>query len=119
MVTRLAAELRTLGPANFLYADGDALFAHGHRRRDGTEEIRPPGLHFLCRRCSARSDGVPVPGVSMSQEHEQEVALVASVPLTTERWEALAEGEVIVLREGRVVLRSPPPRDGVRAVSAQ
>lgn len=29
VVDGLAAELRELGPANFLYGDGDALFAHG------------------------------------------------------------------------------------------
>ncbi len=27
-----AADLRDLGPANFLYADGDVLFAHSHKR---------------------------------------------------------------------------------------
>lgn len=36
----------------------------------------------------------------------QQVALVASVPLTAEAWRPLAEGEVIVLREGRVILSS-------------
>ena len=104
-VTTFAAELRTLGPANFLYADGDALFAHGHRRRDDTGEIRPPGLHVLCRRCTARSDGVQVPGLRLEHEHEQQVALVASVPLTKEPWVALGEGEIAVLREGRLAGR--------------
>jgi glutamine amidotransferase len=106
VVEGFAAELRLLGPANFIYADGDAIFVHGHRRRDETGRIRPPGLHVLCRRCSERSETGPVPGVSMAADHAQEVALVASVPLTSESWEALAEGEVLVLREGRVVLRT-------------
>ena len=30
-----AADLRAIEPANFLYADGDALFAHGHKRLQG------------------------------------------------------------------------------------
>ncbi len=90
VIADFARELRELGPANFLYADGDALFAHGHRRRDDTGEIRPPGLHLLCRRCTATADGV-------------DVALVASVPLTDEPWRPLAEGELVVLRQGKVV----------------
>ena len=100
-----AASLRALGPANFLYTDGDALFAHGHRRRDDAGEIRPPGLHVLCRSCSAAVDGVPLAGVSVAHDEEQQVALVASVPLSGEPWEALAEGELVVIREGRVVRR--------------
>lgn len=105
VVARFAARLRTLGPANFLYTDGDAIFAHGHRRRDDTGEIRPPGLHVLCRRCSAHDDGPPLAGISLEPDHEQEVALVASVPLTKEPWEALREGELVVLREGRIAQR--------------
>jgi len=106
VVAHFAAKLRTLGPANFLYADGDAVFAHGHRRRESpSEEMRPPGLHVLCRRCSARDDGLPLTGVEIEPDHEQEVALAASVPLTSEPWEALAEGEIAVLREGRLALR--------------
>lgn len=31
LLAAFAADLRPLGPANFLYADGDALFAHGNR----------------------------------------------------------------------------------------
>jgi glutamine amidotransferase len=106
VVAGFAAKLGTLGPANFLYADGDAVFAHGHRRRDDTTgEMRPPGLHVLCRRCSAREDGLPVPGLSIEPEHEQEVAIATSVPLTKEAWQALREGEIAVLREGRLERR--------------
>jgi predicted glutamine amidotransferase len=105
VVATFASKLRTLGPANFLYADGDAVFAHGHRRRDDTGQIRPPGLHVLCRRCSAREDGLPVPGLSIEPEHEQDVALAASVPLTNEPWEALREGQIAVLRKGRLAQR--------------
>jgi Predicted glutamine amidotransferase len=32
VVAAFAARLRPIGPANFLYADGDVLFAHSHRR---------------------------------------------------------------------------------------
>ena len=101
-----AATMRSLGPANFIYTDGDAVFAHGHRRKDDSGEIRPPGLHFVCRTCKADSDGAALAGVSVGHGAEQQVAVVASVPLSDERWEMIGEGEVVVLREGRVVLRA-------------
>jgi predicted glutamine amidotransferase len=48
LLERFAAELRTMGPANFLYADGDVLFAHGHRRiQRATGKVEPPGLWML------------------------------------------------------------------------
>ena len=102
-----AAELRTLGPANFLYTDGDVVFAHGHRRKHDSGEIRAPGLHVLCRTCTAGADGVPMAGVSIAPDEDQQVALVASVPLSAEGWEALAEGAILVLRDGRVIQREP------------
>jgi glutamine amidotransferase len=42
IIRSVVAEFRELGPANFLYADGDVLFAHGHRRMqpDGTLRLR-------------------------------------------------------------------------------
>lgn len=105
-IVAFSAELRTLGPANFLYTDGDAVFAHGHRRKQNGE-MRPPGLHLLCRSCAAGSENVPLAGVSIDASSRQEIALVASVPLSSERWEPLSEGEVVVLQEGRVVRREP------------
>jgi predicted glutamine amidotransferase len=53
-------ELATLGPANLLYSDGDTLFAHSHRRREG------PGQPFHPRRSAPapaqrRADPGPAP----------------------------------------------------------
>jgi len=104
-VASFAADLRELGPANFIYTDGDAVFAHGHRRMNASGAIEPPGLYLLCRRCSATADGVEIAGISIEHHAEQQVALVASVPLSREGWEALTEGEVVALRDGRLVLR--------------
>jgi glutamine amidotransferase len=101
-LTMFARDLRDLGPANFVYSDGDAVFAHAHRRRNDAGEIRPPGLHLLCRHCAAAEDGVPLAGLSMP-EAPQDIALIASVPLSAEAWTPLAEGTLVVLREGRVV----------------
>ena len=103
IVERFAADLRELGPANFLYCDGDALFAHGHRRHQIDGSIAPPGLWRLGRHCPAggelSADGLRI----VADKGEQEVLLVASVPLTAENWLALGEGEVVVARQGRVV----------------
>lgn len=107
-IVPFAADLRALGPANFLYTDGDAIFAHAHERRAEDGEIKPPGLHVLCRTCDASADGAALHGVEIAHEARQEVALLASVPLSAERWEPLAEGEIVVLREGRIVDRRGP-----------
>ena len=106
VVTAFAEEVRDLGPANFIYTDGDAIFAHGHRRKQLSGAVEPPGLYVLCRTCAAGADGVPLVGVTLGQAEQQHVALFASVPLSEERWEALAEGETVVLRDGRLVARS-------------
>lgn len=89
VTARFAAALRALGPANFLYADGDALFIHGHRRSPGGGRAPvPPGLHVLQRSCAAK----------------QHVLLAASVPLTGEPgWRALGEGELLAVRGGEIV----------------
>ena len=102
VVTQFAAELRELGPANFLYADGDAVFAHGHRRIQASGEIEPPGLYLLCRRCVDEQQGVVGEGVAIEPGF-QEVTLIASVPLSGENWRALAQGEVIAVSAGRVI----------------
>lgn len=101
IVANLAAEMRRLGPANFLYADSDALFAHGHRRTQADGSIAPPGLWHLHRTCAIdraalRDAGVAIDGA----KGPQEIALIASVPLTDERWRPLAEGEIVVARDG-------------------
>lgn len=97
-----AAELRALGPANLLYADGDALFIHGHRRRHA-DGIRPPGLHLLSRTCAGESAQFRADGLVIRSAGPQQALLVASVPLTArEPWRPLAEGEVLAVRGGRV-----------------
>ena len=84
IVNGFAADLRSLGPANFLYADSDALFAHAHRRRH-EDAIRPPGLHVLVRQCGRSSDVFETSGLTI-EAGSQTVVLLASVPLTDEPW---------------------------------
>jgi glutamine amidotransferase len=121
VVGDFAKALRAHGPANFVYCDGDALFVHGHRRRPpGEAEPVPPGLHVLLRSCPAPASTFDAPGLSVvsqqgerkgeqkgEEQNEQQVFLAASVPLTDESWEPLAEGELIAVSEGAVRARLP------------
>jgi len=110
VVCAFAKQLRQFGPANFLYSDSDVLFAHAHKRRQENGEIKPPGLFMLNRQSNGESQqAFNQHGLSMSQapthlQHEQqEVAIVASVPLTDENWHPLEEGEVLVLLKGKQI----------------
>ena len=80
IVSSFAAELRELGPANFLYSDGDLLFAHGHRRKHAdTGRVEAPGLVFLQKDCQSGQRGIVAKGLSI-QGDGQLVTLFASVP---------------------------------------
>jgi predicted glutamine amidotransferase len=106
IIRDFASELRELGPANFIYADGDTLFAHGDRRthEDG---IRPPGLHYVSRHCRNERQPVDVPGLTVSTAPgSQDIALVASVPLTDEQWTPFEVGQLLGLKGGETVYRS-------------
>ena len=106
IVADFAAWLRPLGPFNFVYSDGDALFVHSHRRTQSDGEVRPPGLHLLARSCNEQAVDLSQSGIMLAPL-AQELALVASVPLTDEPWEAIGEGEVIALTQGMVWARMP------------
>ncbi len=94
-------------PANFLYSDGEMLFAHADRRKQRGGEIAPPGLWLLRRSCPVEPDASS--GVSIAAESgPQEVALIASVPLSSEPWEPLAPGELLAIEHGAVVARVAP-----------
>jgi predicted glutamine amidotransferase len=110
VVAEFASTVRPLGPANFIYSDGDAVFVHGHRRFHAADRTaRPPGLHVLCRHCTARSDAPAIEGLALASAAEQEVVLAASVPLTAEPgWQPLAEGEIVVARNGRIIATRSP-----------
>jgi glutamine amidotransferase len=104
LLATFASEIRVLGPANFLYADGDALFAHGHRRiQRPSGRIEPPGLWLLQRHCKPGDPFPDCPAISMNGAAPQTVLLVASVPLTDEAWRPLAEGELVAIRAGEVI----------------
>lgn len=101
IVTGFAAAIRGLGPANFLYSDGDAVFAHGDRRIQADGAIAPPGLWRLHRTCSVDSEALAPSGIVIATSPEpQELTLFASVPLSEEPWSPLAPGELVAVKDG-------------------
>lgn len=104
VISNFASDMRLLGPANFLYADGDALFAHGHRRWNAkSKQATPPGLWMLQRRCSP-GDGITSHSTGVSTDDaENQSLLFASVPLSEHAWIPLDEGALVVVRDGVVV----------------
>lgn len=104
LLAAFASDLRQLGPANFLYADSDALFAHGHRRlQNGRGHAEPPGLWILQQHC-APADPPPTQhaGISIAQE-ERVSLLIASVPLSADAWQPIPEGELVAVRDGQLM----------------
>ena len=114
----LCDELRSLGPANFLYGDSEYLFVHGNRRTQNDCEVRPPGLHWLCRECRQESEAgfsskaIATRDLPPDSPELQRVVIVASVPLSDEPWSALDEGETLAIRDGRLVARDVPGATG-------
>jgi len=98
---QFCAEMRLLGPANFIYSDGEFLFVHAHKRIQREKGvIAPPGLWMLERRCSNLS--LTTEGDELASDRV--VSLVASVPLTQEAWRPLEEAELLVLQNGQGIL---------------
>ncbi len=103
VIDTFAERLRPLGPANFLYSDGEYLFAHGDKRTlPGREGFHPPGLWWLQRSCQAADHAAEIDGLELSGSETQNVLLIASVPLTDEPWVAFDEGQILVARHGNI-----------------
>ena len=102
VVAGLASELRAMGPANFLYTDGDLLFAHADRRIQPDGRTAPPGLTMLQRSCEVDLDALPIAGVTIAPG-PQHLVIFASLPLTGEAWRPISQGTLIVVRNGQVL----------------
>ena len=108
VISEVAQQLRSLGPANFLYSDGEILFVHSHRRRweekDGFSEPKPPGLSFI----SLKVAQLETMGLQLQDCDTQGIiALVASVPITKDNWQPLSEGMILALDKGKELARYP------------
>lgn len=92
-------DMAALGPANFIYSDGECLFVHANRRTQDGGEIKPPGLHMLSRTCQGQDNVLCEDGITICGRGQQ-VLLFASVPLTDEPWRPLNDGEVVIVGDG-------------------
>ncbi len=105
IVAEFAAEIGALGPANFLYSDGDLLFVHGHRRTQADGSMRAPGLHTISVACDYGVGRSELGSLTFESSRLQQVVLVSTLPLTDGDWQPLSAGELLVLRGGEIVDR--------------
>ena len=104
VVRAFADDMRGRGEANFLYSDGELLFAHAHRRRPFDGVNNQPGLWRLDRAPAQTAGKIAEHGVRIAAPTQaQPITLVASVPLTDDAWTPLAEAEIAVFRAGQAV----------------
>ena len=108
IIKQFAEQIRPLGPANFIYSDGEYTFAHGHKRtQPGKEGFYPPGLHYLQRSCAIPPPETKFPGIHLDYGSKpQEVSLIASVPLSDENWKPFSEGEILIFHKGSLIAMS-------------
>ena len=90
------------GIANFIYTDSEYLYAYSDKRTQKDKTIAPPGLYKLERHCQEPSVDAKYLGLSISK-HFQKVVLVASVPLSEEKWIPIEQDEILVLRLGKEI----------------
>lgn len=102
VVSQFARDFGQVGLANFLYGDGEMIVAHGHRRKQPDGEFKAPGLFWLRRQCALRDPYGKTAGVTVTSV-DQDVLLIASVPLTPEDWQPFEEGEIVAIADGRFV----------------
>jgi glutamine amidotransferase len=102
-VAEMARSLREYGPASFLYADSDVLFAHADRRLQSlTGQVTAPALYRL--ECPVGNKAALVRNCDVPDDQTaQRVILLASVPLTSEAWTPMPRGEVIAVCQGEIV----------------
>ncbi len=93
------SKMRTLGLANIIYSDSEYVFIHSHKRIS-PEAKHLPGLYMTCRRCSADESDIPIEGLELNKSNSKDVVLIASVPLSDEKWFEIPEGEIRILRNG-------------------
>lgn len=104
VVKKFADDMRTLGPSNFLYSDGDAFFAHGDERLDPvTDKLNWPGLHYIQIICDKDLKEETSDGSLKVEAHDDVVTLFASVPLNENKWTPLKRGEVIAVSKGKII----------------
>lgn len=90
-IMQVFTRLAKLGPANFIYSDGDYLYAFANKRIQLSGQIEPPGMYWLTRQCND------------TEGNDQEVILFSSVPLTKENWQAVPSGQLFIAQTGKLL----------------
>ncbi|PWI33569.1 class II glutamine amidotransferase [Vibrio albus] len=93
-IAQVFTELEKLGPANFIYSDGNYLYAFANKRIQHNGKIEPPGMYWLTRQCNDVED------------NSQEIVLFSSVPLTKENWQPVPSGQLFVVQTGKLITPS-------------
>ncbi len=109
VVVNFAAEMRELGPANFLYSDGITLFAHGHHRHDPIQnKLVWPGMQYIQvgdkDKAFKKSDDTAI----AMDVTDKFLTLFASVPLNDGNWQPIQNGEVIAVTRGEMKFEKVP-----------
>ena len=110
VLEEFASRIGRLGPANFLYSDGDALFVHGHVRTQPDGSLRAPGLYSISVSCDYGFGRSELASVELESDRVQKVTMVATTPLNDGNWQPLPAGELLVLHGGEVVDSLHPAR---------
>ncbi|HSB47042.1 MAG TPA: class II glutamine amidotransferase [Candidatus Bilamarchaeum sp.] len=96
-------KINAFGTLNTLFSDGEYLFAY--RDKDGKRD-----LHFT--RKSAPSWNVRLLdrdfSINLDKNKAKSGYVIATCPLTDEKWESFGQGELIVFRDGEIVFRGKP-----------
>ena len=103
IITEFAHQIGELGPANFLYSDGDALFVHGHVRTQTDGSISSPGLHYISVTCDYGFGHSELASIKLESEKTQKVTLISTIPLNDGNWRPMSEGELLIVKGGEVV----------------
>ncbi len=105
IIKQFTDDMKKLGTLNFLYSDGETLFAHGHQRHDPiTEKVEWPGLHYVQVICDRRESGFEESSkssISLKGVNDI-VTLFASVPLNEDNWRPLEEGQIMAVTKGEI-----------------
>lgn len=102
IITEFADQIGELGPANFLYSDGDALFVHGHVRTQPDGSVEAPGLHYISVTCDYGFGQSELASVKLESDQVQKVTLVSTTPLNEGDWTPMHEGDLLILKGGEI-----------------
>ncbi|MEH6470505.1 MAG: class II glutamine amidotransferase [Halopseudomonas sp.] len=103
IISEFAQQVGQFGPANFLYADGDALFVHGHVRTQADGSVCAPGLHYISVECDYGVGESELACVKLESSDVQKVTLISTLPLNNGHWLPMQEGQLLVIKRGEII----------------